>query len=39
MDYLYKKTASPDTPQIFYSFQAYPILRDIMENLNAEILV
>ncbi|CAD8103443.1 unnamed protein product [Paramecium sonneborni] len=38
MNYIYEKTVKADSPQIFYSFMNYPILRDIMTQLNQDIL-
>ncbi|CAD8177841.1 unnamed protein product [Paramecium pentaurelia] len=38
MNYIYEKTVKADSPQIFYSFKNYPIMRDIMNQLNQDIL-
>ncbi|CAD8148460.1 unnamed protein product [Paramecium octaurelia] len=39
MNYIYEKTVKADSPQIFYSFKNYPIMRDIMTQLNSDIMV
>ncbi|CAK86914.1 unnamed protein product (macronuclear) [Paramecium tetraurelia] len=38
MNYVYEKQAKPDSPQVFYSFKNYPTLRDIMTQLNQDIM-
>ncbi|CAD8059147.1 unnamed protein product [Paramecium primaurelia] len=38
MNYIYEKTVKADSPQIFYSFKNYPIIRDIMTQLNSDIM-
>ncbi|CAD8161874.1 unnamed protein product [Paramecium octaurelia] len=39
MNYVYEKTVKADSPQIFYSFKNYPLLRDILTELNDDIMV
>ncbi|CAD8064670.1 unnamed protein product [Paramecium primaurelia] len=39
MNYIYEKTVKADSPQIFYSFKNYPIMRDIMTQLNSDIMI
>ncbi|CAD8068710.1 unnamed protein product [Paramecium sonneborni] len=39
MNYIYEKTVKADSPQIFYSFKNYPPMRDIMTQLNSDIMV
>ncbi|CAD8168194.1 unnamed protein product [Paramecium octaurelia] len=38
MNYVFEKQALPDSPQVFYSFKNYPTLRDIMTQLNEDIM-
>ncbi|CAD8089580.1 unnamed protein product [Paramecium sonneborni] len=38
MNYIYEKTVKADSQQIFYSFKNYPIIRDIMTQLNSDIM-
>ncbi|CAD8100055.1 unnamed protein product [Paramecium sonneborni] len=39
MNYVYEKTVKADSPQIFYSFKNYPLLRDILTELNEDIMI